>query len=469
MPYTTDVRSMMEQSVVVMLSSPSPAHARRSAQRAVADLAESLDPEAASTSSGSSSDSGPAEHFEVLMADALASFEGAQRLKGLADDHQLEALARLHATALAELDARHSQSWVDRTPLSAREAVVMEVAAATGLGHADLSLRLELAIGSPARTSFLREQVRTGESTLQRACELVRETRELTDELADQVARTALAPTRDGAGLPGQPAAATVPTPRSGVTAPGGSPSPTTPRRSWPPSSELTPRPAQPAPPATPARSTSCGPTSSPASPSTAGPRATLPLHAPRPLRPGEPSSSCRSRRPWDSTRRRVSCPVTASSVRPRPARSSPPRARCGRPCSRDVDTGRALTLSRTAYRPSREMVEHVRAVDGVCRGPGCTVAAHRCDLDHCVPWPTGPTAAYSLIASDRAHHRIRTAGWWAAERDDDARVTWRTAAGRTYVTQPADWLDGLRGGPSSAPPLGQPEKDGRGTDPPPF
>ena len=45
--------------------------------------------------------------------------------------------------------------------------------------------------------------MRTGASTLQRACEIVRETRELSGELVDQVARAALAPTRDGAGLPG--------------------------------------------------------------------------------------------------------------------------------------------------------------------------------------------------------------------------------------------------------------------------
>jgi hypothetical protein len=492
MPYTTDVRSMMEQSVVVMLSSPSPAHARRSAQRAVADLAESLDPEAASTSSGSSSDSGPAEHFEVLMADALASFEGAQRLKGLADDHQLEALARLHATALAELDARHSQSWVDRTPLSAREAVVMEVAAATGLGHADLSLRLELAIGSPARTSFLREQVRTGESTLQRACELVRETRELTDELADEVARTALAPTRDGAGLPGplfrqrlrravlaadsdQAARRRAARRSNGAHAEVWGDG--TGRLTITNDAEAIVAAIERADSAARAARASGDPRSldqlradfltgvaingwpegdaafARSTPAPAGRAVVV-----------EPFSTALG---LDETPCELPGHGFISAAQAREIITAP--GSVWQTLLADVDTGRALALSRTAYRPSREMVEHVRAVDGVCRGPGCTVAAHRCDLDHCVPWPTGPTAAYSLIASDRAHHRIRTAGWWAAERDDDARVTWRTAAGRTYVTQPADWLDGLRGGPSSAPPLGQPEKDGRGTDPPPF
>lgn len=39
-----------------------------------------------------------------------------------------------------------------------------------------------------------------------------------------------------------------------------------------------------------------------------------------------------------------------------------------------DVDTGRALALSRKGYRPTSEMIEHVRAVDAICRGPGCDV-----------------------------------------------------------------------------------------------
>ena len=53
-----------------------------------------------------------------------------------------------------------------------------------------------------------------------------------------------------------------------------------------------------------------------------------------------------------------------------------------------DVRTGQAITRPTRAYRPTTAMVEHVRAVDGVCRGPGCEVLATRCDLDHETPWP---------------------------------------------------------------------------------
>ncbi|MGN6751983.1 MAG: HNH endonuclease signature motif containing protein, partial [Intrasporangium sp.] len=111
-----------------------------------------------------------------------------------------------------------------------------------------------------------------------------------------------------------------------------------------------------------------------------------------------------------------------------------------------DLDSGTALRLSHRGYRPTAAMVEHVIAVDGVCRGPGCTVPASRCDVDHDIAYPEGPTAVTNLTDKHRQHHRIRTAGFWRAVRDPhDARVTWRTSAGRRYVTYPADWLEDVR------------------------
>ena len=153
-----------------------------------------------------------------------------------------------------------------------------------------------------------------------------------------------------------------------------------------------------------------------------------------------------------------------------------------------DLDTGAALRLSRAGYRPTAAMTEHVVAVDGVCRGPGCTVPASRCDLDHDVPYPHGPTDVANLTAKHRQHHRIRTAGFWRAVRDPlDARVTWRTSAGRRYVTYPMDWLEGVRPsrrfggydynpepstrryGPHPHPDHGRPQPPGAAPEPPPF
>ena len=80
-----------------------------------------------------------------------------------------------------------------------------------------------------------------------------------------------------------------------------------------------------------------------------------------------------------------------------------------------DVDTGRTLELSTDRYRPTRAMVEHVRAVDGVCRAPGCEVPAHQCDLDHLVPWPAGPTSFTNAQSLSRGCHQRKTAGLWSA------------------------------------------------------
>jgi hypothetical protein len=142
-----------------------------------------------------------AESFAAAFAGDLEVFEAGERLKAEVEDHQLSALARMYAAAEGELRARQQQSWVGRTPFTAREAVVMEVATATGLGEADVAARLDLATGPVKRVGFLREQVRSGATTLRRACLLLSETSGLDDDAVDQVVRAVLAPTRDGAGL----------------------------------------------------------------------------------------------------------------------------------------------------------------------------------------------------------------------------------------------------------------------------
>jgi hypothetical protein len=110
-----------------------------------------------------------------------------------------------------------------------------------------------------------------------------------------------------------------------------------------------------------------------------------------------------------------------------------------------DLDTGQALRLSRKGYRPSQQMIEHVRAVDHTCRGPGCQVPADRCDLDHDIPYPVGPTDITNFTNKHRQHHRVRTARFWKAARGEHDEIIWETAAGRRYVTYPHDWLESMR------------------------
>lgn len=136
-----------------------------------------------------------------------------------------------------------------------------------------------------------------------------------------------------------------------------------------------------------------------------------------------------------------------------------------------DVDTGRALELSTDRYAPTRAMVDHVRAVDGVCRGPGCEVPAHRCDLDHEIPWPRGRTEVGNLHAKHRSCHNTKTARLWHSAPAPDDGLRWTTLAGRDYVTYPKDWRAALRAADTDRR-ARHPELDHeppRRDDPPPF
>ena len=135
-----------------------------------------------------------------------------------------------------------------------------------------------------------------------------------------------------------------------------------------------------------------------------------------------------------------------------------------------DADTGGALHVETRAYRPTAAMRAHVEAVDGTCRAPGCTVPAARCDLDHDIPWPHGPTEVANLTSKHRAHHNLHTNGHWFVRRDGD-RVRWRTKAARIYDTHPKDWLEAVRdqAGALSARSDTTSRSRSLGDDPPPF
>lgn len=70
------------------------------------------------------------------------------------------------------------------------------------------------------------------------------------------------------------------------------------------------------------------------------------------------------------------------------------------------------------------------------CEWPGCGRRAVRCDIDHDVPWPAGPTCACNTGPACRRHHRIKHTGW-TKTRVGDGSVRWTDPAGRT-VTSPS-------------------------------
>ncbi|MCK0175693.1 HNH endonuclease signature motif containing protein [Mycolicibacterium sp. F2034L] len=114
-------------------------------------------------------------------------------------------------------------------------------------------------------------------------------------------------------------------------------------------------------------------------------------------------------------------------------------------------------------YRPSAKLAAFVRARDLFCRFPGCDVPAARCDIDHVVPWPYGPTHASNLHCKCRTHHLGKTF-WdgWSNQQHPDGTIIWTTPAGKRYTTTPGSRLFFPHWNTTTAqlPPLAKPPPD---------
>ncbi|WP_395657725.1 HNH endonuclease [Nocardioides sp.] len=103
--------------------------------------------------------------------------------------------------------------------------------------------------------------------------------------------------------------------------------------------------------------------------------------------------------------------------------------------------------LSTDCYEPTELMKEQIGLRDRQCCFPGCTRPARRCDSEHQVPWPEGPTASSNLAPACRTHHRLKTFAGWDYQRVAGVGFVWTTPMGRTYVSPfvtdvPADDTD---------------------------
>ncbi len=92
-------------------------------------------------------------------------------------------------------------------------------------------------------------------------------------------------------------------------------------------------------------------------------------------------------------------------------------------------------------YRPSTALAAFVRMSAQTCSFPGCSTPAHRCDLDHLIPWPAGATHPGNLRPLCREHHLVKTFrsgpnGWTVKARPDGA-TEWTAPTGHTYVSAP--------------------------------
>lgn len=111
-------------------------------------------------------------------------------------------------------------------------------------------------------------------------------------------------------------------------------------------------------------------------------------------------------------------------------------------------------------YHPSDQLDRFVRARDRRCRFPGCRARPVRCDLDHVVPYPCGPTSAANLCCLCRHHHRLsHQAPGWRLRHLADGGLEWTLPGGGSIATHPTPFgTDDLPSVPErSQPPPGQP------------
>jgi hypothetical protein len=80
-----------------------------------------------------------------------------------------------------------------------------------------------------------------------------------------------------------------------------------------------------------------------------------------------------------------------------------------------------------------------VRARDRHCQAPGCCQPAHRCEIDHRIPWHRGgPTLIDNLYCLCKRHHRAKdVAGYFYHPGPDGIR--WITPYGHHYLREHTD------------------------------
>ena len=92
-------------------------------------------------------------------------------------------------------------------------------------------------------------------------------------------------------------------------------------------------------------------------------------------------------------------------------------------------------------YRPSAATAQFVRWRDLTCRWPGCDAPVERCDIDHTVPYPFGPTHPSNNKLYCRTHHLLKTfytgPGGWTDRQMLDGTIVFTAPTGHTYTTEP--------------------------------
>jgi hypothetical protein len=88
------------------------------------------------------------------------------------------------------------------------------------------------------------------------------------------------------------------------------------------------------------------------------------------------------------------------------------------------------------AYRVAGKLRRLLLARAPRCEFPGCGARAVRCDMEHDIAWPVGPSCACNLGPCCRRHHRVKQQGW-TKMRGEGSAVDWTSPTGRAWSSTP--------------------------------
>jgi hypothetical protein len=104
-------------------------------------------------------------------------------------------------------------------------------------------------------------------------------------------------------------------------------------------------------------------------------------------------------------------------------------------------DNGRLLDRNPTSWRIPAAVHAFADTAYPISIGPHSTVPAERCDGEHLIAHPHGPTAEDNIAPMDRGWHRPKThVPGMNVKRRPDGRIEWTTPLGQTIIVDPYDY-----------------------------
>jgi hypothetical protein len=105
------------------------------------------------------------------------------------------------------------------------------------------------------------------------------------------------------------------------------------------------------------------------------------------------------------------------------------------------ADNGRLLDRNPTTWRIPTDVHAFANTAYPTSVGPHSTVPAERCDGEHLLAHPDGPTDITNIAPMDRGWHVPKThVTGMRVKRRPDGRIEWTTPLGQTIIIDPYDY-----------------------------